>query len=67
MRWDVVEREFVIIARDLERLSKSFTALAVGLHNEREYANMRITREDVKAALRSVPVEDSPQGGEVSK
>ena len=55
MKWDAVEREFVIIARDMFRLSRSFTALAAELHRERKNANMRITPEDVRDALATVP------------
>ena len=55
MKWDAVEREFVIIARDMLRLSRSFTALAAELYRERKNANMRITPEDVREALATVP------------
>ena len=41
MRWDGVEREFVVIAAQLERLSKSFAVLAWELCRERENATHR--------------------------
>ncbi len=41
-----MEREFVIIACDFERLTKSFRALAAALHREREFGTQVVTRED---------------------
>ncbi len=35
MRWDEVEREFVILGAQLRRLSCTFEALAGALHRER--------------------------------
>ncbi len=41
MRWDEVEREFFILSALLDRLGKSFGALAASLHRERD--NSRVT------------------------
>jgi len=43
-RWDEVEREFVISARNLQRLANGFEALACALHRERQFANKGSTR-----------------------
>ena len=37
MKWDAVEREFMIVSSQLRRLADSFQALASELHREREY------------------------------
>ncbi len=39
MRWDAVEREFYVIGVQLEKLSRSFMALAAELAREREKGN----------------------------
>jgi len=44
MKWDAVEREFVVISHQLLGLSRSFGALAHELHRERESARMAHTR-----------------------
>jgi len=46
VKWDEVEREFVIIASDFERLAKSFRALGHALHRERGFDTTLVTRGD---------------------
>ena len=44
MKWDEVEREFFVIGSQLERLSKSFQALARALHRERSFRMLAVTK-----------------------
>jgi len=44
MEWDAVERELVIVARDLSRTATSLRALAAELCKEREFATTRAVR-----------------------
>jgi len=39
MKWDTVEREFVILANQLHKVATSFECLAGELHRERTNAN----------------------------
>ena len=39
MKWDTVEREFVILANQLHKVATSFEALAGELHRERSSGN----------------------------
>jgi len=41
MHWDAVEREFVVLGAQLERLSRTFFCLASELRKEREFGNAR--------------------------
>ena len=48
MRWDEVERELFIVSRDLQRLGKTFAAMAAALWRERENSvtPRGVTRDD---------------------
>jgi len=41
MKWDEVEREFIVIGTHLERLSKAFMALGLALNRERNSDSVR--------------------------
>ncbi len=46
MRWNEVEREFVILGAQFEKLATSFRALAGALHREREFGTQVVTERD---------------------
>ena len=50
MKWDAVEREFVIIGNQLHKLATSFEVLACELHREREVANHAGNESDAGGA-----------------
>ncbi len=44
MRWDKVERDLVILARDLRNVAESLTSLGASLRQERLNGSLGITR-----------------------
>ena len=50
MRWDKVERDLVILARDFDNVSKSLISLGASLRQERLNGTLRVSRGDAPAA-----------------
>ena len=50
MRWDTVERDLVILARDLRAVAGSLTSLGAQLRKERLNGSLSLTRGDAPAA-----------------
>ena len=60
MRWDTVERDLVILARDFRAVASSLTSLGAQLRKERLNGSLSITRGDAPAAAKNegrVPAE----------
>ena len=54
MRWDELERECLIISRNLDRASRSFAVLAASLHRERKFASDSPTKGDGLTAVSEI-------------
>ena len=46
MRWDALERDLVVLAGELRKVSVSLTSLGHELRRERQNGSLRITRGD---------------------
>jgi len=58
MRWDTVERELVVLARDFTAAAKTLTALAGELQRERSRGSLRLTKGD-GPAVEIVPIDET--------
>ncbi len=53
VKWDTVEREFVILANQLHKVATSFECLAGELHRERQNANRGGSERDDPAVSKN--------------
>ena len=60
MRWDTVEREFVILGSQLHKVATSFESLARELHRERKFGNRGGNESD--AASGESKNQNGPEG-----
>ena len=60
MKWDAVEREFVILANQLHKVATSFECLAGELHRERKSGNRGGNESD--AATGETKIKVGPEG-----
>jgi len=49
VRWDEVERDLVILARDFSNVANSLTSLGAALRRERKNGTLRVSRGDAPA------------------